>query len=105
MFHLPNPYYFTASIHSSNNYALREAGNVEDSLGDFETNTLERLRDGQVKLAAARYEHYAGSQKHMVNQMRTATVSRHTSLNVLEIRKEHLWVYSVCKDYNFSTNH
>jgi hypothetical protein len=29
--------------------ALREAGQVEDLLGDNESDTIERLRDGQVK--------------------------------------------------------
>jgi hypothetical protein len=57
-------------------HALRETGRVEDSLGDKESITMERLRDGQVKLGAARYEQYAGSQKRIVNQMRTGTVSR-----------------------------
>jgi hypothetical protein len=51
---LPNPYYVNALIHSSNTHALLEAGEVEDSLGDFESNTMERLTDGQVKLGAAK---------------------------------------------------
>jgi hypothetical protein len=51
-FHLPNFYCVTASIHSSNTHALRESGGEEDSQGDFESNTLERLRDGQIKLGA-----------------------------------------------------
>jgi uridine kinase len=54
MFHLPNPYYFNASFHSSNIHALHEAGKVEDPLGDFESNTMEKLRDGQVELGAAK---------------------------------------------------
>jgi hypothetical protein len=66
---------------------------------------MERLRDGQVKLGAARYEKYAGSQRLMVNQIRTGTVSHHTLLNVLERRSEHLCVCFVCKDNNLSTNH
>jgi hypothetical protein len=37
-------------------HALREAGRVEDSLRDKESSTIERLRDGQVKLGTARYE-------------------------------------------------
>jgi hypothetical protein len=53
---------------------------------------MERLRDGQVKLGAARYEQYVGSQRRIENQMRTGTVSRHTLLNVDERRSEHLWV-------------
>jgi hypothetical protein len=105
MFHFPYPYYVTASIHSSNTHDLHEAGRVEDSLGDFESNTMERLRDSQVKIGADIYEHYAGSQIHMVNQMRTGTVSRHTLLNVLERRSEHLCVCFVCKYDNLSTNH
>jgi hypothetical protein len=44
---------------------------VKDSLGGSESETMERLRDGQVKLGAARCEHYAGSQRRIVNQMRT----------------------------------
>jgi hypothetical protein len=31
-------------------HALREPGRVEVSLGDFESNTMDRLRNGQVKL-------------------------------------------------------
>jgi hypothetical protein len=38
-------------------HALREAGRVEDSLGDKDSNTMERLKDGQVKLGPARHEH------------------------------------------------
>jgi hypothetical protein len=63
--------------------ALREAGKVEGSLRDSESDTMERIRNGQVKLGA-RYEQYAGSKRRMVKQMRTGTVSRHTLLNVLE---------------------
>jgi hypothetical protein len=48
-------------------HALREAGRVQDSLEDKESSTMERLRDGQVKLGAARYEQYAGSQRRIVN--------------------------------------
>jgi hypothetical protein len=40
-------------------HALREAGRVDDSLGEKESSTMERLRDGQVKLGAATYEQYA----------------------------------------------
>jgi hypothetical protein len=36
---------------------------MEDSLGYNESDTMERLRDGQVKLGEARYELYAGSQR------------------------------------------
>jgi hypothetical protein len=42
-------------------HVLREAGRVENSLGDKEYSTIERLRDGQVKLGAARYKQYGGS--------------------------------------------
>jgi hypothetical protein len=42
-------------------HALNKAGRV-DSLGDFKSNTMERLMDGQVKLDAVGYEHYVGSQ-------------------------------------------
>jgi hypothetical protein len=82
-----------------------EARRVKDSLGEFESNTYERLRDGQVKLGSARYEDYAGSQRRMVKQMRTITVSCHTRFNVLGGRSEHLWVCPVCKNDNVSTNH
>jgi hypothetical protein len=68
---------------------------VKDSLGNEESSTMERLRDGQVKLGATRYEQYAGSQRRIVNQIRTGTVSRHTLLNVLERRSEHVWVCPV----------
>jgi hypothetical protein len=73
-------------------HALREAGSVEDSLGNNESSTMERLRDGQVKLGAARYEQYAGSHRRIVNQIKTGNVSRHTLLNVLKRRSVHLWV-------------
>jgi hypothetical protein len=43
-----------------------------------------RLNKGEGRVNAARYEHYAGSQRQMVNQMRTGTVSRQTPLNVFE---------------------
>jgi hypothetical protein len=85
-------------------HAIREAGRVEDSLGDKESSTMERLSDGQVKLGTARYEQYAGSQRRIVNQIRTGTVSRHALLNVLERRSEHLWVCPVCKDDNLAIN-
>jgi hypothetical protein len=51
---------------------------------------MERLRDGQVKLGAARLENYAGSLGRRVNQMRTGTVSCHTLLHVPERRSKHL---------------
>jgi hypothetical protein len=86
-------------------HALRQMGRVEDSLGDKESSTMERLRDGQVKLGVARHEQYADSQRRMVNQIRTSTVSRHTLVNVFERRSEHLWMCPVCKDDNLSTNH
>jgi hypothetical protein len=50
MFHFPFPYYVISSICSSNTHATREAGSVEDSTGDFESNTMKRLSDSQVKL-------------------------------------------------------
>jgi hypothetical protein len=65
---------------------------------------MERLRDGQAKLCVVRQEHFAGSQRRMVNQMRTGTVSCHTLLNVLEGSSEYLWICPMCKDYNISTN-
>jgi hypothetical protein len=43
-------------------HALRKAGKVEDSVGENESDNMERLRDGQVKLGGARHEHYARSQ-------------------------------------------
>jgi hypothetical protein len=53
-----------AMDHADVLHALREAGKVEASLGDDKSNTMERLRD---KFGAAIYEHYAGSQRRMVN--------------------------------------
>jgi beta-lactam-binding protein with PASTA domain len=50
-------------------HALRETVRVEDAVGDNESDTMERLRDVQVKLGVARYEHYAASQIRMANQM------------------------------------
>jgi hypothetical protein len=64
-----------AMDHADALHALREAGRLEVSLGDKESNTMERLRYGEVKIGAARHEHYAGSQRQMVNQMSTGTVS------------------------------
>jgi hypothetical protein len=61
-----------------------------NSFGDKESNIMVRLRDGHDKLSATRHGHYAGSQRQMVNQMRTGTASRLTLLNVLEKRSEHL---------------
>jgi hypothetical protein len=48
-------------------HAFREVGEGEDTHGDDESVTMERLRDGLVKLGAVRYEHYAGSQRRIVN--------------------------------------
>jgi hypothetical protein len=60
-------------------HALRKAGRVEYSVGDKELSTMERLKDGQVKLGAARYKQYAGRKRQIVNQRKTDTVSCHTS--------------------------
>jgi hypothetical protein len=68
-----------------------------NTLGDIESNTMERLRDSQVKLGADIYEDYSGIQRPIVNQMRTGIVSCHTPLNVLEGRSYQLWVCPVCK--------
>jgi hypothetical protein len=76
-----------------------------DSLEDFESNTMERLGDCQVKLGETRNEHYAGSQISMVNQWRTGTVSGHTLLNVVERRSEYLHVCPVHKHDNLQTNY
>jgi hypothetical protein len=51
------------------------------------------------------YEDYAGNQRPMVNQMRTGTVSRHSTLNVLEGRSEHLSVCPVCRYENLESNY
>jgi hypothetical protein len=91
-----------AMDHADVLHAVREAGRVKYSLGNKESSTMERLRDIHVKFGAARYD---GSQRGIVNQMRTGTVSSHTLLNVLERRLEHLWVCPLCKDDNLSTNH
>jgi hypothetical protein len=55
--------YGRAMDHADVLHALREAGTVADSLGEFESSTMERLRDGQVKLGAARYGQYTDSQR------------------------------------------
>jgi hypothetical protein len=73
---------------------------VEDWLGDADSSTLERLKDSQVKLCAARNEHYAGSPRHMVNHTKTGTVNHLTFL--MHTRKD--WS-PVCKEDNLSTNH
>jgi hypothetical protein len=41
-------------------HALCKVGRVEDSLGDGDSNTIERLRVGEVKLRVARYEQTNG---------------------------------------------
>jgi hypothetical protein len=64
----------------------------------------EKLRDGQVKLGAVRHEQFAGSQRQMVNQMRTGTVSRHMLL-IYSREDRSTDVYPVCKDDDLSTNH
>jgi hypothetical protein len=84
-------------------HALREAGRVEDSLGDSDSIFMDRIRDGQVKFGAARHNNYAGSQRRMVDQMKTGTVIHHALLNVLKRESEHLWVCPVCKYDNLST--
>jgi hypothetical protein len=45
-----------AMDHADVLHAFREAGRVEDLLRDGESITMERLRDGQVKLCAFRHE-------------------------------------------------
>jgi hypothetical protein len=92
-----------AMDHADVLHALRETGRVEDSLGDKESRIMEK--GGQVRLDAAKYDQYACSQRRIVNQIRTSAPIRHTLLNVLERRSEHLWVCPVCKDDNLSTNH
>jgi ATP-dependent protease HslVU (ClpYQ) peptidase subunit len=62
---------------------------------------MDKFMDGQVKLGATRYEHYAGSQRRIVNQMKPGTVSRHTLFNLLEKRLEQVLVCPVRKDDNF----
>jgi hypothetical protein len=61
-------------------HALRDSGREKVSHEDKESNTMERLSDGQVQLGVGRYEQFAGSQRRIVNQMRTGTVSHHTLL-------------------------
>jgi argininosuccinate lyase len=55
--------------HADMLHALSEAGRVEDLHEDLESNTMKRLRDGQLKLGVARsrQEHCAGNQRRMVN--------------------------------------
>jgi hypothetical protein len=57
MFHLLNSYYVTASIHLFNTHAFHDDEKMEDSLGDGESNTMERFSDSLVKLGAVKYEH------------------------------------------------
>jgi hypothetical protein len=85
-------------------HALREAVTVDGSLGNGDSSTMEGLRYGQVKLGVARHEHYAGSPRRMVNHIRTGTMSRHTLLNVLERRSEHLLASLVRKVEDRSTS-
>jgi hypothetical protein len=44
-------------------HSLQVEGRVEDSIGDGDSSTMERLKDGQVKLSVAKHEHHAGSQR------------------------------------------
>jgi hypothetical protein len=44
-----------ARDHADVLHALSEEGRLDDSTGDSESDPMERLRDGQVKLCAARY--------------------------------------------------
>jgi hypothetical protein len=87
--------------------ALCEVGRMEDSLGNGDSNTMERLKKGQVKLGAVTQEHYAGSQRRIFNQTRTVNACFYKLLNLLTCmypKSEHVWVCPVCKDDNFSTD-
>jgi hypothetical protein len=57
--HLPSSLARFASV----NMLMCYMPSVEDSLGDGESDTMERLRDVQVRLDATRHEHYTGSQR------------------------------------------
>jgi hypothetical protein len=61
-----------------------ESGRVDNSLGNNDSDTIEKLRDDEVKRCAAKYEHYAANQRRIVNQTRTGTVSHHRLLHLLE---------------------
>jgi hypothetical protein len=52
-----------------------EARSVEDVLADFESNTMDGLKIGYVKLRSVIVEQHAGSQGRIMNQMITGTVS------------------------------
>ena len=71
--------------------SLRERGRVHDSRNSGESTTLTRLQELKVKCGVARQERYAGRQRRIVNQQRTGVVSRHTLMDILRERSEHLW--------------
>jgi hypothetical protein len=37
-------------------------------------STIARIRDGHIKISTAKYEHYVGSKRRAVNQMRARTI-------------------------------
>jgi hypothetical protein len=49
---------------------------MEDSLGNSDLSTMPRLKAGYIKCGKASQEHNAGSQRQVVNIMRTDTLHR-----------------------------
>ena len=71
--------------------ALRDARLSQEPSDDCESTTMVRLREQQVKRGVAKQEHYAGSQRRLINQHRTGVVSRYTLRDLLRKGSEHLW--------------
>jgi hypothetical protein len=44
-----------------------DSGTVQESVGDRDLSTIEKLREGQVMIGAVRHEYYATSQRRMVS--------------------------------------
>ena len=71
--------------------ALREVRLLQEPSDDCESTTMARLREQQIKKGVAKQEHYAGSQRRLINQHRTGVVSRYTLRDLLRRGSEHLW--------------
>ena len=71
--------------------ALREVRLLQEPSDDCESTTMARLREQQIKRGVAKQEHYAGSQRRLINQHRTGVVSRYTLRDLLRRGSEHLW--------------
>jgi hypothetical protein len=90
-----------AMDHADVLHALCEAGRLEDSLGEGDSSTMERLKNSHIYRIATNLHTNASSQREIVNRMRTGTVSRHMLLNVLKRKVEPLCVCPICKDANW----